>query len=367
DEQNMIFDGCAAIRDKPRKEAFEAVKKCRRAGIKPVMITGDNKETARAIAKELKIYNDGDDILTGAELEKISDNVLKEKIKNVSVFARVSPADKLRIVKAFKAKGEVVAMTGDGVNDAPAVKQADIGIAMGISGTDVTKEASSMILSDDNFSTIVLAVEEGRIIYNNIRRFIRYLLSCNIGEVLTMFLSMMFNMPLVLRPIHILLINLVTDGLPAIALGLEPGEENIMNKKPRNPSSGIFSDGLLFKIISRGAIIGLCTIAAFISTVKITGDLLTAQSAAFYTLVLTQLIHSFECKSEDKSLFKINLLSNKKLLFAVLFSLVVTISVIFVPSLNVIFKTVPLPINVLFLITGYSFFGAVISAIFKKK
>jgi Ca2+-transporting ATPase len=225
------------------------------AGIKPVMITGDHKGTATAIAKELNICMTGDKVLTGIELEKMDDRELEGVAGDVAVYARVSPKHKLRIVKALKKLGHIVAMTGDGVNDAPAVKEADIGISMGVTGTDVTKEASAMILMDDNFATIVAAIEEGRVIYNNIRKFIRYMLACNIGEVLTMFIGMLLGMPLPLLPIQILWVNLVTDGLPAIALGLDPPEKDIMMRPPRGAKENIFSHGLLSLIAFRGCIL----------------------------------------------------------------------------------------------------------------
>lgn len=232
-EKDLIFIGVAGSIDPPRVEVRDAVLKCKLAGIQPVMITGDHKNTALAIAKSINICNTDDQAITGEEIEKISDEELRKKIKNIRVFARVSPHHKLRIVKAFKKENNIVAMTGDGVNDAPAIKEADIGIAMGISGTDVTKEAASMVLMDDNFATIVSAVEEGRIIYDNIRKFIRYLLSCNLGEVLTMFLASIFYLPNPLTPIQILFVNLATDGLPAIALGVDPPDKDIMMQQPR--------------------------------------------------------------------------------------------------------------------------------------
>ncbi|OAV39410.1 calcium-transporting ATPase YloB [Clostridium saccharobutylicum DSM 13864] len=262
-ENNLIFLGITGSIDPPRKEAVDAVLKCKLAGIKPVMITGDHQNTALAIAKYLNICSTEDQVMTGQQIEAVSDSELEKRVKKVRVFARVSPSHKLRIVRAFKKTGNIVAMTGDGVNDAPAIKESDIGIAMGISGTDVTKEASSMILMDDNFSTIVAAVEEGRIIYDNIRKFIRYLLSCNLGEVLTMFLATLFYLPNPLSPIQILLVNLATDGLPAIALGVDPAESDIMRQQPREKGESIFARGLVEKIIVRGTLIGLCTLLSF--------------------------------------------------------------------------------------------------------
>ena len=262
-EDNLIFLGVAGSMDPPRIEVKDAVLKCKMAGIKPVMITGDHKNTALAIAKSINICTTDDQAITGDELEKMSDEELVKRVEKLRVFARVSPNHKLRIVRAFKKNNNIVAMTGDGVNDAPAIKEADIGVAMGISGTDVTKEAASMVLMDDNFATIVSAVEEGRIIYDNIRKFIRYLLSCNLGEVLTMFLASLFYLPNPLTPIQILFVNLATDGLPAIALGIDPADKDIMRQSPREKNEGIFARGLWEKIIVRGCLIGICTLLSF--------------------------------------------------------------------------------------------------------
>ena len=258
------------------------------------------------------------------------------------MFARVSPNHKLRIVKAFKARGNIVAMTGDGVNDAPAIKEADIGISMGISGTDVTKEASSMILMDDNFSTIVAAVEEGRVIYDNIRKFIRYLLSCNLGEVLTMFLASLFTLPNPLTPIQILLVNLATDGLPAIALGVDPADSDIMRQQPRDKKEGIFSRGLTEKIVIRGSLIGLCTLLAFMTGRYYGMNLETCRTIALSTLIMSQLFHVFECRSERHSIFEIKLFTNPYLVGAVLISIGLLCSILYVPFLAGIFHTVPL-------------------------
>ncbi|NLZ52609.1 MAG: cation-translocating P-type ATPase, partial [Thermoanaerobacteraceae bacterium] len=309
-EQQLTFLGLAGMMDPPRSEAYDAVEKCKIAGIKPVMITGDHKETAKAVAKALKISDENQNVLTGNEIEKLNDQELKERLKDTVVFARVLPKHKLRLVKAYKEEGYIVAMTGDGVNDAPAVKEADIGVAMGRTGTDVTRQAASMILMDDNFSTIVAAVEEGRNIYNNIRKFIRYLLSCNIGEVLTMFLGMLLGMPVPLLPVQILLVNLATDGLPAIALSMESGDEDVMKQKPRDPNEHIFSGGLLRLIITRGIFIGVSTLLSFMLVYRQSESLESARTAALVTLVLSQLIHVFECKSEKKNIFEIEIFSN---------------------------------------------------------
>lgn len=344
-ENNLIFLGIAGIIDPPRPEVKEAVKKCRLAGIRPVMITGDHKNTAYAIGKDLNIVTSKDQVITGEELEKINDEELKEKVKNIRIFARVTPKHKLRIVRAFKQTGNIVAMTGDGVNDAPAIKEADIGIAMGISGTDVTKEASAMILMDDNFSTIVSAVEEGRTIYDNIRKFIRYLLSCNLGEVLTMFLASLFYLPTPMLPIQILFVNLATDGLPAIALGVDPADKDIMNQQPRDKKEGVFARGLTEKILVRGCLIGICTLLSFIGGMYYGMSLETCRTMALATLVMSQLFHVFECRSERHSIFEIKLFSNPYLVLAVLSSVIMLLSIIYVPFLRQIFHTTALGIN----------------------
>ena len=364
-EENLIFVGLFGMIDPPRREAMEAVQKCKMAGIKTVMITGDHKITAKAIASELRIFSDGDKVMTGAELEGMDEERLSRIAPDVSVYARVSPKHKLMIVKVLKKLGHIVAMTGDGVNDAPAVKEADIGISMGISGTDVTKEASSMILMDDNFSTIVAAIEEGRVIYNNIRKFIRYMLACNIGEVLTMFIGMLIGLPLPLLPIQILWVNLVTDGLPAIALGFDPPERDVMMRSPRSPKENVFSHGLLNLILFRGVLIGLSTLAVFTSILNLSGSIDTARTGAFATLVIIQLIHVFECKSEKKNLFEIPIFNNWALVFSVICSLVMIIGVIYIPALQGIFKTVQLSLRDWALICGFSALGPIASSVFK--
>lgn len=340
-ESDLIFVGLAGMIDPPRREAYQAVQTCKQAGIQTVMITGDHVDTASAIARDLKILDANGRVLTGRELDRMTDDQLERELDQIRVFARVAPAHKLRIVKAFKRKGRVVAMTGDGVNDAPAIKEADIGVAMG-NGTDVTKEAASVVLLDNSFATLVSAIEEGRVIYKNIRKFIRYLLSCNIGEIVTMFFGMLMGMPVVLLPIQILIVNLVTDGLPAIALGLEPAEKDIMRKPPRKKKEGIFSDGLLSTIVFRGALIGLTTLSVFTSFYHSTQNLVVARTGALATLVITQLIHVFECKREDVGIFKMNLLNNWKLVAAVAFSAFILMLSIYLPICNLLFQTAPL-------------------------
>ena len=344
-ENELVFLGVAGSIDPPRLEVRDAVLKCKMAGVKPVMITGDHKNTALAIAKSINICNSDDQVLTGDELEKMSDKELNEKVNKVRVFARVSPNHKLRIVKAFKKNGNIVAMTGDGVNDAPAIKEADIGVAMGISGTDVTKEAAAMVLIDDNFATIVSAVEEGRIIYDNIRKFIRYLLSCNLGEVLTMFLASLFYLPNPLTPIQILFVNLATDGLPAIALGVDPADKDIMRQQPRQKDENIFARGLWEKIVVRGCLIGICTLLGFMIGRYYRMDLATCRTIALCTLVMSQLFHVFECRSERHSIFEIKIFTNPYLVGAVLSSIIMICSIIYIPFLRGVFNTVPLQLK----------------------
>ncbi|RIX49939.1 calcium-translocating P-type ATPase, SERCA-type [Paenibacillus nanensis] len=344
-ESGLVFVGLAGMIDPPRREVKDAIATCRRAGIKTVMITGDHLLTAEAIAAQLGIMPRGGIAMSGKQLEAMDDEQLDKHVDNTYVYARVSPEHKLRIVKALQRRGHVVAMTGDGVNDAPAIKAADIGISMGITGTDVSKEASALVLSDDNFSTIVAAIEEGRGIYENIRKFIRYLLASNVGEILVMFLAMMAGLPLPLVPIQILWVNLVTDGLPAMALGVDQAESDLMQQKPRPAKENIFARRLGWKIISRGVLIGVCTLGAFWIALREGGDdpqaLVHAQTVAFATLVMAQLIHVFDCRS-SRSIFHRNPLQNKYLVLAVLSSLLLMVGVLYIEALQPIFKTVPL-------------------------
>ena len=320
-EEGLIFLGLAALTDPPRPDAARAVRECLSAHIRPVMITGDHSLTARAIAKEVGILRPGcEQVLTGRELDQLTEEQLARELPRTAVFARVTPAHKLRIVRAFKAQGLVTAMTGDGVNDAPALKEADIGAAMGESGSDVAREAADLVLLDDDFSTLVEAVREGRTIYANIRRSIRYLLSCNTGEVTAMLFGMLLGMPVVLTPVQLLLVNLATDGLPAVALGFEPPEEGVMQQKPRGREDSVFSGGLLGTILLRGLLIGFCTLGAYTATAARGGSLEACRTAALLTLIFTQLIHCFECKSERRSLFTVPLWSNPRLVLAVIVS-----------------------------------------------
>ncbi|MFL0269626.1 calcium-translocating P-type ATPase, SERCA-type [Candidatus Clostridium radicumherbarum] len=363
-ERDLIFLGIAGIIDPPRKEVKDAVFKCNVAGIRPIMITGDHKNTAFAIGKELDICREQGEVITGEELDKLSDKELSLRLDKINVFARVNPNHKLRIVKLLKNKNYIVAMTGDGVNDAPAVKEADIGVSMGISGTDVTKEASSMILMDDNFSTIVAAVEEGRVIYENIRKFIRYLLSCNLGEVLTMFLSSLLYLETPLLPIQILFVNLVTDGLPAIALGVDPPDKDIMFQKPRPKNEHIFARGLKEKIILRGSLIGICTVLSFLVGKYYKFSLDTCRTLALGTLILSQLIHVFECRSEKHSIFEIKLFTNIYLVGAVLTSIIMLLSVIYTPFLQGVFHTVALDLGQWLIVIFFSGIIAFINSLY---
>ncbi|MBO8136566.1 MAG: calcium-transporting P-type ATPase, PMR1-type [Desulfotomaculum sp.] len=361
-EKSLVFLGLSGMIDPPRPEALQAVLTCKRAGIKTVMITGDHQLTARAIGEELGLLGRGGNVLTGLELDSMDDRTLQREVERVAVYARVSPRHKLRIVRALKNNGHVVAMTGDGVNDAPAVKEADIGIAMGKTGTDVTKEASSMVLADDNFKSIVDAVEEGRGIYDNIRKFIRYLLSCNVGEVLVMFLAVMGGLPLPLLPIQILWMNLVTDGLPAMALGIDPADRDIMNRLPRDPREGVFSNGLAWRILGSGTVIALGTLVAFCLGL-VWRDEALARTMAFNTLVFFQLFYVFVCRSERHSIVDIGLLSNPHLLLAVFISAALQLMVVYVPFLQPIFKTVPLQPEHWLVVLAISFIPTFLSTV----
>ena len=335
-EKDLVFVGMQGMIDPPREEAKLAVSTCKIAGIQPVMITGDHKITAIAIAKQLGILKNENEAIEGKEIENMSDADLTKNIEKYSVYARVSPEHKVRIVSAWQNKGKIVAMTGDGVNDAPALKRANIGCAMGISGTDVSKQAADMILTDDNFATIVSAIEEGRHIFDNIKKSIHFLLSCNIGEIVALFIAVVLGAPLPLLPIHILWVNLVTDSLPALALGLDPAEPDIMKRKPRDPKKSIFANGLGFTLIVQGIMIGLLTKIAF--QIGMMQDLSVGRTMALCTLCLSQLAHSFNVRSSDKSILKIGIASNKHLIKANICSAILVISVTVIPALRDIFK-----------------------------
>ncbi len=343
-ERNLVFAGMAGMVDPPRPEVKEAVHLCRQAGIRPVMITGDHVLTAEAIGRELGIYQKGDCAVTGAELDKMSDKELETAAETCTIFARVAPEHKVRIVKAFQKRGNVVAMTGDGVNDAPALKTADIGCAMGKSGTEVAKGASDLILTDDNFATIVEAVREGRGIYDNIRKAVHFLLSSNIGEILTIFVAMLLGWAAPLLPIQLLWVNLVTDSLPAIALGMEPAEENIMERPPRKNTGSLFGDGLGGRILLEGVMIGVLALLAFgIGHVYFDQEdgYAVGRTMAFAVLSLSQLVHAFNMRGEG-SLGKLPFCSNKFLLMAFVVGVVLQCVVIMMPPLAGIFQVVPL-------------------------
>ncbi|MDD3428777.1 MAG: cation-translocating P-type ATPase [Oscillospiraceae bacterium] len=359
-ENNLIFLGFMGMIDPPRAEVASAVRRCRRAGIKPVMITGDHADTAAAIAKQTGILRLGDRIITGDELEEMTDATLAARCMSTAVYARVSPTHKLRIVKAYKAAGQIVAMTGDGVNDAPAVKEADIGVAMGISGTDVTKEASAVIILDDNFATIVSAVEEGRIIYQNIRRFIRYLLTGNLGEVSSMLFAMLMGLPMALVPIQILMVNLLTDGLPAIALGMEPPAGDIMNRPPRPKNQGLFAEGLMTMILVRGFLLGVAISGTYWLVLQMGASLIVARSAAFLSMVLSQMIHIFECRGNG-----LHFSDNWCLFFATLASVAITLATVYVPFLQPIFCTEAVTGSFLIPVIGGMLLGPVATSVLR--
>lgn len=363
-ERGLTFIGLIGMIDPPRKGVKEAVLACRRAGIKTVMITGDHITTAKAIAKNLEILKGRELAITGEELDKIPDSKLEKEIMSYSVFARVTPEHKVRIVKAFQQTGAVVAMTGDGVNDAPALKKSNIGIAMGLKGTDVAKNAADMILNDDNFVTIVSAVKQGRNIFDNIKKAIHFLIATNIGEIVTIFVGLLLGVKSPLLAIQLLWVNLVTDSLPAIALGLEPPEKDIMNRPPRDAKKSIFADGLMGKIVSEGFMIGMFTILAFFIGNKYYG-IEVARTMAFISLGMLELIHSFNVKSEE-SIFKVGILENKYLIGAFLLGTVLQLGIVFIPTLAELFKLTELN-SIQWLITlGISVAPIVIIEIQKK-
>jgi Ca2+-transporting ATPase len=348
-EKDLTIIGLVGMIDPPRLEVRDSIREAKSAGITPVMITGDHKNTAVAIAKELGIAESIEQSLTGAEIDELSDEEFSNKIDNCRVFARVSPEHKVKIVRAFKEKGNIVSMTGDGVNDAPSLKYADIGVAMGITGTDVSKGASDMILTDDNFSTIVNAIEEGRNIYNNIKKAVIFLLSCNLGEVITVFASILFFWPVPLLPTQILWINLITDSLPAIALGIDPGDKDVMKKKPRNPKESFFAEGAGVRAIIGGTLIGILTLVAFYFGLNEHGYGLTSQNIpeevltygrtmAFVVLAASQLFYSLTMRNATKSIFQVGLFSNKYLIGSIIIGFILQVGVISIPFLANAFK-----------------------------
>lgn len=389
-EQGLIYVGMVGMIDPPRLEVKDAVDKCKNAGIKTVMITGDHKITAIAIAKSLGILENEEEALTGAELEKMSDEDLTKNIRKYSVYARVSPEHKVRIVKAWQANGEIVAMTGDGVNDAPALKTADIGCAMGIVGTDVSKEAADVILTDDNFATIVSSVEEGRRIYDNILKAIQFLLSSNVGEVITLFVAILItpllgnlfgidiNLIVPLLPIHILWINLVTDSLPALALAVDPAQKDVMDRKP-NKNKSVFTKGMVWRIAYQGILIGLITIIAFIVGLATPDENLPViegltneeikveigQTMAFCVLAFSQLVHVFNVRDNKTSIFKTGIFSNKQLILAVLASAALMFIILLIPALRHIFSIPVLPVGNVLEIVILSLMPLIVVELFK--
>ena len=354
-ESNLTLIGIVGMIDPPRLEVKDSIAQAKLAGIKPIMITGDHKNTAVAIAKELGIATSIEQSITGLEIDELSDEEFSNKINDYRVFARVSPEHKVKIVRAFKGHGNIVSMTGDGVNDAPSLKYADIGVAMGITGTDVAKGASDMILTDDNFSTIVNAIEEGRNIYNNIKKAVIFLLSCNLGEVIAILASILFSWPIPLLPTQILWINLITDSLPAIALGVDPGDKDVMKSKPRNPKESFFAHGAGVRAIIGGVLIGGVTLGAFVWGIlergvtlsdNIPEDVITfARTMAFVTLAASQLFYSLSMRNTKKSIFKIGLFTNPNLIGALLVGFLLQIIVISIPTFAKAFSVTNLPLN----------------------
>ncbi len=356
-EKDLTFVGLFAMIDPPREEVKKAMQECSAAGIKTVMITGDHKNTAVAIARALGFFRDDSLALSGEELDKLSDEELYAQVRNISVYARVSPEHKLRVVRAWRKHGEVVAMTGDGVNDAPAVKEADIGVAMGITGTDVTKEVSDMVVTDDNFASIVSAVEEGRGIYDNIKKFIHYLLSCNAGEILVMFVSSLVGFPAPLLPIHILWVNLVTDGFPALALGVDPVDPNVMKRPPRRSTEAVVTKERAILMLAQGAFIAFCSLLAFSFVLFVEKEGIgRARTAAFIVLACSQLFHSFNCRSMTESIFKLGIFSNKNLVIATFVSFLLQMAVVYLPFAQKVFKTEALGVLDWFLVLAVSSF-----------
>lgn len=360
-ESRLTFGGLIAMYDPPRPEVKRALSVARRAGVRTIMLTGDHPATARFIAEAIGLSRPEDPVITGQMMDRMGDEQLEKTLAKASVFARVSPAHKLRIVKALQRRGEVIAMTGDGVNDAPAIKEADIGIAMGRTGSDVAREAADMVLADDNFATIVAAIEEGRGIYANIRKFIRYLLTCNMGEILTMFLAVLAGLPLPLLPMQILLMNIVTDGLPAMGLGVEKTEPGAMLKPPRPRNEHFFAGGLHWRIVYRGMIIGLTGVAAFAFALMVLDlPLETARTLTFTTLVLAQLAFSFQCRSETVPLRELGLFTNRSLVAAVVISAAAHAAVVHGPWLQGVFGTTALSAGQWALAAGFVAAGSVL-------
>ena len=375
-EKDLTVIGLVGMIDPPRMEVKDSIRHAKSAGITPIMITGDHKNTAVAIAKQLGIAKSINQSITGAEIDELTEAEFAEEIDNYRVFARVSPEHKVKIVKAYKAKGNIVSMTGDGVNDAPSLKYADIGVAMGITGTDVAKGASDMILTDDNFSTIVHAIEEGRNIYNNIKKAVIFLLSCNLGEVITVFLSILFFWPVPLLPTQILWINLITDSLPAIALGLDPGDKDVMKQKPRNPKESFFAHGAGTRAVIGGVLIGGLTLTAFyfglseygysLGSKNIPVEVLNyGRTMAFVVLAASQLFYSLSMRNAKKSIFQIGLFTNKALIGAIIVGFILQIGVISIPFLASAFNVHTLSINDWVLVIGFSLIPLMVNELIK--
>ena len=363
DEDDYIFIGLISMMDPPREESKAAVADAKRAGIKPIMITGDHKITATAIAKQIGIFEEGDLAVTGVELDAMSEEELAEKIDRISVYARVSPENKIQIVNAWQKKGNIVAMTGDGVNDAPALKKADIGVAMGITGTEVSKDAAAMILTDDNFATIIKAVTNGRNVYRNIKNAIKFLLSGNMAGIISVLYTSIFALPVPFAPVHLLFMNLLTDSLPAIAIGMEPAEEGLLNKKPRDPKESILNKEFLMQLFVQGGLIAICTMIAFHIGLN-AGDEALASTMAFATLTLARLFHGFNCRSE-LSIFKIGFKSNMASVGAFVAGIVLLLLVLFVPFLSRLFAVSALTSVQIATIFGLAFIPTVLIQLFR--
>ena len=357
DENNLTFVGLVSLMDPPRVESADAVAKCKMAGIKPIMITGDHVVTARSIAKKIGIYEDGDLSIDGQQLNQMSDEELDEKLTHISVYARVAPEHKIRIVKAWQKRGDIVAMTGDGVNDAPALKQSDIGVAMGITGTEVSKDAANMILTDDNFSTIVKAVITGRNVYRNIKNAINYLLSGNFAGIICVFIASLLLLPTPFFPVHLLFMNLITDSLPAIAIGMEAGRNDVLKEKPRQANDSILNKATFLQISYEGIVIAICTMCAYLTGLK--GDPLTASTMAFATICLARLLHGFNCRSHQP-LTKIGFFTNRSSIIAFIIGFGLLHFILFVPAMHGLFMIHTISFTQLFIIYGFALLPTII-------
>ena len=351
DEDHLIFLGLVAMMDPPREESAAAVAECKRAGIRPTIITGGHKVTAAAIAKRIGILKEESEACEGSQIDRMSDEELKDFVEGISVYARVSPEHKIRIVRAWQEKGNIVSMTGDGVNDAPALKQADVGVAMGITGSEVSKDAAAMILTDDNFATIVKAVENGRNLYRNIKFAIQFLLSGNFGAILAVLVASIFALPVPFAPVHLLFINLLTDSLPAIALGLEPHSKAVMEEKPRPLNESILTKDFLLRIAVEGVSVCATTMTAFLIGYR-DGNALLASTMAFATLCSARLFHGFNCKSNKPVVFTKKVADNKYLIGAFALGILLVTAVVMIPGLHTIFKVQTLSFTQLFTVYG---------------